>query len=134
MCRKSEMLAGFFFFAVFSSEWQGGGVGRSASGVYLYQFYIPGCSHCQQSSSSTALSPVLDEEVVGGGGGVAGREGGQEGGLEEVGGRYSREKTAGNDKGCKYLPLPGPGSCAELTGPLLRCWRMGMGGGSWDVR
>lgn len=33
-------------------------------------------------------------------------------------------KTTGNDKGCKYLLLLGPGSCAELTGPLLGCWGM----------
>lgn len=34
----------------------------------------------------------------------------EEVGVGELGGCYSREKTAGNDKGCKYLPLPGPGS------------------------
>lgn len=49
---------------------------------------------------------------------------------EELGGCYSREKTAGNDKGCKYLPLPGPGSCAELTGPrwVAGEWGGGLGG------
>lgn len=26
------------------------------------------------------------------------------------------------------MPLPGPGSCAELTGPLLGCWRKKRGG------
>lgn len=52
----------------------------------------------------------------------------EEGGGGQAGGRcYSREKAAGNDKGCKYLPLPGPGSCAELTGSLLGCTRMGGG-------
>lgn len=49
------------------------------------------------------------------------------GGGEERG--LLQRKTAGNDKGCKYLPLPGPGSCAELTGPLLGCWKVGGGGG-----
>lgn len=39
------------------------------------------------------------------------------------GGLLLQRETAGNDKGCKYLPLPGPGSCAELTGPPLGCWR-----------
>lgn len=36
------------------------------------------------------------------------------------------------------MPLPGPGSCAELTGPLLGCWRTerergGAGGGGGGV-
>lgn len=53
------------------------------------------------------------------------------GGGEERG--LLQRKTAGNDKGCKYLPLPGPGSCAELTGPLLGCWKVG-GGVTWLAR
>lgn len=49
------------------------------------------------------------------------------GSVGRWGGGLLQRKTAGNDKGCKYLPLPGPGSCAELTGPLLGCWKVGGG-------
>lgn len=73
----------------------------------------PQCGRWREAEVEEVVAREEKEEVMAG----EEKEEVMVGEEKELGGCYSREKTAGNDKGCKYLPLPGPGSCAELTGP-----------------